>query len=271
MAIDLAPLWDFNQPELSEQRFRAALATASPDDALILQTQIARTYGLRRDFVRAQEILKSIEPQLAAAGAEVRVRYEIEFGRTLASAKHTAESQTPAAKEQARARYLRALELARADQLDALAIDAIHMLAFVDTAPTDQLKWGEEALAIALASSQPAARKWEASLRNNIGYALHQLKRYDEALAQFRQAVVLRERADDAEATRAAHWMVGWTLRALNRLDEALAIQLRLERECEAAGVPDPYVFDELEALYRAKGDDARAQRYAERRKQLTR
>ena len=26
MAIDLAPLWDFNQPELSEQRFRAALA-----------------------------------------------------------------------------------------------------------------------------------------------------------------------------------------------------------------------------------------------------
>ncbi len=271
MAIDLAPLWDFNQPELSEQRFRAALATASPDDALILQTQIARTYGLRRDFERAQEILKSIGPQLSAASAEVRLRYEMEFGRTLASAKHTAESQTPAVKKQARSRYLRALELARADHLDALAIDAIHMLAFVDTAPTDQLKWGEEALAISLASSQPAARKWEASLRNNIGYALHQLKRYDEALAQFRQAVVLRERADDAEATRAAHWMVGWTLRALNRLDEALEIQLRLERECEAAGVPDPYVFDELEELYRAKGDEARAQRYAERRKQLTR
>ena len=54
----------------------------------------------------------------------------------------------------------------------------------------------------------PPARKWEASLRNNVGYALHQLQRYDEALAQFQQAVVLRERADDAEATRAAHWMV---------------------------------------------------------------
>ena len=37
-----------------------------------------------------------------------------------------------------------------------LAIDAVHMLAFVDTAPMDQLKWGEEALAIALSSSQPA-------------------------------------------------------------------------------------------------------------------
>lgn len=271
MAIDLAPLWDFGQPELSEQRFRAALASAGPDDSLILQTQIARTYGLRGDIERAQQILKSIEPQLATAGAEVRVRYELEFGRTLASAKHQADSLTPAVKEQARSRYLRALELAKADHLDALAIDAVHMLAFVDTAPTDQLQWGEEALAISLASSQPAARKWEASLRNNIGYALHQLNRFDEALAQFRQAVVLRERADDAEATRASHWMVGWTLRALNRVDEALEIQLRLERECEAAGVPDPYVFDELEALYRAKGDDVQAQRYAEKRKELTR
>ena len=265
MAIDVAPLWDFNQPELSAQRFRAALATSTPDDSLILQTQIARTYGLRSDFGRAQQILKSIEPQIAAASAEVRVRYELEFGRTLASAKHSVDSQTQAVKDQARGRYLRALELARASQLDALAIDAIHMLAFVDTAPTDQLKWGEEALAISLASSQPAARKWEASLRNNIGYALHQMQRYDEALAQFRQAVVLRERADDAEATRVAHWMVGWTLRALNRLDEALEIQLRLERECEAAGVPDPYVFDELEALYRAQGNDVLAQQYAER------
>ena len=173
MAIDVAPLWDFNHPELSEQRFRAALATASPEDALILQTQIARTYGLRGDFARAQQALDTIEPQLAAAGAEVRVRYELEFGRTLASAKHAADSQTPAVKEQARSRYLRALELAQADQLDVLAIDALHMLAFVDTAPLDQLKWGEKALAIALSSSQPAARQWEASLRNNVGYALH--------------------------------------------------------------------------------------------------
>ena len=41
MAIDLAPLWDFSKPELSEQRFRAALPGASADDQLILQTQIA--------------------------------------------------------------------------------------------------------------------------------------------------------------------------------------------------------------------------------------
>jgi tetratricopeptide (TPR) repeat protein len=267
MAIDLAPLWDFSNPELSERRFREALATASGDDVLILQTQIARTYGLRGDFSRDQEILRDIEPHIQAAGAEARARHSIEFGRTLASAKHTPQSQTIEIKNQARSAYLRAFALAKSEHLDDVAIDALHMLAFVDTAPIDQLKWGQEALGIVEASAQPAAKKWEASLRNNIGYALHQLGRYDEALDQFRRAVVLRERTEDGEAKRAAHWMVAWTLRALNRVDEALEIQLRLEKESEAAGVVDPYVFEELEILLRAKGDTVGADRYAERRR----
>jgi len=269
MAIDLAPLWNFSDPALSEQRFQAALATANADDALILQTQIARTYGLRKDFARAQQILREIEPRLATASAEVRVQHALEVGRTLSSATHDEASQTESVKSQARAAYERAFTLAKAQRLDGLAIDALHMLAFVDTAPADQLKWGHEALAIALGSTQPAAQKWEASLRNNIGYALHQLGRYDEALAEFQQAVVLRERGTDAEATRAAHWMVAWTLRALKRGDEALVIQQRVERECDAAGAPDPYVFEELEILYRERGDAAQADAAAARKKAL--
>ena len=267
MAIDLNPLWNFDDPGQSEQRFRAALATATGDDAIILQTQIARSYGLRGDFAKAREILKGLEPQLLAAGAEARTRHSLELGRTYASAAHPPETQTSAAKEQAREAYQRAYEVAKRGELDGLAVDALHMLAFVDTEPAAQLKWGQQALAIAQASSQPAAKKWEASLRNNIGYALYQLGRYDEALDQFKQAVVLREKGEDAQATRIAHWMVGWTLRALNRTDEALEIQLRLEREREAAGAPSPYVFEELELLYRTKGDRERADYYAELKK----
>ena len=267
MAIDLNPLWNFDDPGQSEQRFRAALATATGDDAIILQTQIARSYGLRGDFAKAREILKGLEPQLLAAGAEARTRHSLELGRTYASAAHPPETQTSAAKEQAREAYQRAYEVAKRGELDGLAVDALHMLAFVDTEPADQLKWGQQALAIAQASSQPAAKKWEASLRNNIGYALYQLGRYDEALDQFKQAVVLREKGEDVQATRIAHWMVGWTLRALNRTDEALEIQLRLEREREAAGAPSAYVFEELELLYRGKGDRTRADHYAELKK----
>ncbi len=267
MANDFAQLWDFSKPAVSEQRFRAALQTAEGDDALILQTQIARTYGLRKDFAKARDLLKSIATSVSTAGAEARARYALELGRTYASATHPPETQTAEAKSRARAAYESALEIARAAHLDGLAIDALHMLAFVDTAPADQLKWGQESLAVVEASSQPATKKWEASVRNNIGYALHQLGRFDEALVQFKQAVVLRERGTNAESIRTAHWMVAWTLRALGRMDEALAIQLRLERECEAAKAPDPYVYEELEILYRAKGDESRAGRYAELRK----
>ncbi len=269
MAINLAPLWNFSDPALSERRFREAQATASADDALILQTQIARTYGLRKDFARAQQILREMEPRLPGASAEVQVRHALEYGRTLASTAHEQDSQTPEVKEQARLAYGRALELAKAARLDGLTVDALHMMAMVDTAPADQLKWGQEALAVVQASTQPDAKKWEASLRNNIGYALHQLGRFDDALEQFQQQIVLRERGTNAEATRVAYWMFAWTLRALKRNDEALAIQQRLEREGDAAGEPDPYVFEELEILYRERGDAAQAEAAAARKKAL--
>jgi len=57
--------------------------------------------------------------------------------------------------------------------------------------------------------------------------------------------------------------MVAWTLRALDRLDEALEIQLRLEREREELDDPDSSVFEELISLYEAKGDIERANHYA--------
>lgn len=267
MAIDLTPLWDFRQPELSEQRLRAALDTATGDDALILQTQIARTHGLRQDFARAREILQAIEPRMDTAGAEARTRFALELGRSHASATHPPQSQSAETKELARRSFQRGLTIAKSAGLDDLAIDAIHMLAFVDTAPADQLRWAREALAVVEASTQPAAKRWEASVRNNVGYALHQLGRYEEALAEFERALALRQQGSNAVAIRTAHWMVAWTLRSLGRGAQALAIQLRLEREGDAAGQADPYVFEELEILYRDRGDSERARHYAERRK----
>lgn len=265
-AMNVKALWNFDDPAQSEQRFRVALQRATGDDAFILQTQIARTYGLRGRFEDARAILQHLEPQLSRAGPEARTRYWLELGRTYSSATHPPESQTADVKARARDAYVRAADIAKREHLDDLAVDALHMLAFVDTAPADQLKWGEAALAVAQSSPQPAAKAWEASLRNNIGSALLQLGRNEEALAAFERALALRERGDDREATWAAHWMVARALRALGRIDDAIAIQLRLERERAAAHAPDPDVFDELELLYRAKGDGARADHYASQR-----
>lgn len=267
MAIDFSKLWDFNQPELSEQRFRSAIPTASADDALLLQTQIARTYGIRRNFSQAQQILADIEPQIRSASVEAQARYYLELGRTYASTTHPPESQTPEIKERARSAYRQALELAQDGKLDYVAIDALHMMTVVDTAPEDQMEWNRKAIALMQSSSQPEARKWEGSLRNNLGYAFHLLGRYEDALVEFKLALAAREAEGNPRAIRIAHWMIAWTLRALGRLNEAVAIQLQLESACDAAGEPDPYVFEELEHLYRALNNSERADFYATRRR----
>lgn len=266
-AIEVDALWDFSRPEVSEQRFRAALTGAQGDDRLILQTQIARTFGLRRDFAQAKAVLRELTPALAAAGAEARARHALEWGRAHCSAAHRIETVSVADRDEARRAFTAAHELARQAGRDALAVDALHMMVFVDTEPAQQVRWNLQALDAALASTQPAARAWEGSLRNNLGLAFHAQHRYDEALAQFRRLRELRAEAGRVGGERIARWLMAWTLRAMGerRADEALAMQLALEQELEAAGQPDRYVFDELQTLYRARGDSARADHYAAR------
>ena len=237
-AMDVSPYWNFNDPAASEAAFRAALsANPGSDDALTLQTQIARTYGLRARFDEAHALLDTIEPRLATAGAEPRVRYLLERGRTFRSSK---------APEKARPLFVEAADRAHGAGLDALEIDALHMIALVETGPEAQMALNRRALAIAAASGDPIARNWDASLANNIGMSLHEAGRYEEALASFRSALAARERIGKADLIRVARWMIAWTLRSLRRHEEALAILRRLEAENAAAGEPDGYTFEEI-------------------------
>ena len=271
MAIDVAPLWNYADPAASEQRFRQALAGASGDDALELQTQIARTYGMRKDFATARKVLGDIESRIPGAGAQAQVRWHLEFGRTHASPAHRPEQITPEAREKARAAYTRAFEKAKAARLDDLAVDALHMMVMVEDDPATKIAWNEKALAYMEGSTQEEARKWAGPLRNNLGYAYHEAGRHDEALAQFRLSLAAYERAGRADDARIAHWMIARTLRHQGKLQDSIAIQLRLEREYAAAGEPDPYVFEELEKLYRESGDATRADAYAARLKESRR
>jgi tetratricopeptide (TPR) repeat protein len=265
VAIDPDALWDFDDPAASEAHFREALSSATGDDALVLLTQVARTWGMRRDPVRAREILAPVAAGLASASAEVIARYWLELGRTWISAVTAPPERTPEALAAARDAYQHAIDTASHGELDALAIDALHMMAFVDLDADDQLAWNERGLDIALASEDPAARRWEASLRNNLGMALHEAGRDDEALEQFQAALAVLETDGDRSRIAVGRWMVAFALRHLGRAHEAIQVQLGLERELDEAGEPDPYVFEELEQLYRGIGDEERATHYAER------
>lgn len=244
-AMDIRSLWDFSDPARSEAVFRDLLKSASGDDALSLQTQIARSYGLRSRFDEAHALLDELEPQLAKAGTEPKVRYLLERGRSFRSAKK------PAA---ARPLFMQAVDMASAARLDELAVDAMHMAALVEPDAAQQMLWNQRALALAQASSEPNARAWDASLSNNIGMTQHDQGHFEAALASFNTALAARVRIGKAEDVRVARWMVAWTLRSLKRHDDALVTLRALERDFEQLGQPDGYVFEEIAENLLAQG-----------------
>lgn len=254
-AATIVELWNFSNPGESEQRFRDAMTNAQGDLRLELQTQVARTYSLRRRFQEAHRLLDEIEPRLPDAGLKPRLRYLLERGRTFNSSGD---------KGAARPLFVQAWELARPAGEEDLAIDAAHMVAIVDGGEK-ALQWNLMALPLAINARDTEARRWKASLFNNIGYELKMLGRNVEALDYFRKAVTAYEERGDKGSIRVARWMVASTLRLLGRYDEALAIQLRLEQEFAADGEVDGYVFEEIAELYDALGDAPKAKPYFRR------
>ena len=136
------------------------------------------------------------------------------------------------------------------------------MVALVEPTVEGQLEWNRKVVDYARAAADAKARSWEGPALNNMGVTLNEAGRHDEALAVFREALAAYERAGKPGPIRIAQWMIANTLRLLKRVDEALAMQLELERQFDAAGETDPYVFEELALLYDAKGDAAKAAHY---------
>ncbi len=230
--IDPLPLWDFDDPVVSAGRFLGAADAAGEPDRTSWLTQYARALGLQERYEEATKILDRLgsdDPQAATYLA-------LERGRLLRSAGRVEES---------RPLFERAAAAAESGGLQALHVDALHMVALA--APEeDRLRLNEEALAVARAADDQRARDWDASLLNNIGMTYADAGDFGAALVAFEQALAARERICDAARTRVARWMVGWALRNLGRRDEARAIQRALKGELEAVDDRDQYVDDEL-------------------------
>ncbi len=259
-AVDVDALWNFADPAASEARFRAALAATQGDDALVLRTQIARTLGLRQRYDEAHRELDAIEPALAGAGVEPRVRAWLERGRTWRSSGQ-ADRSWPL--------FNRAYVTADAAGLEALAADALHMLALAATALDERVDWNRRTIDYARRARDPKAQGWQAAALNNIGNDLRAAKRLDESLATFREALAAYERIGRADRVRFARWQVANVLRLKGQSEEALAMQIALERDAQAAGDPDPYVYDELALLHAARGEAERAAQARARAEEL--
>ncbi len=243
---DLDALWDFSNAAQSEASFRE-LAQREPKSRELAMTQVARAQGLQGDFAGAHgtldEVLASLETDPTRAQAEALTRYYLERGRVFNSSGQPVDAQPE---------FERALSTSKAFSLDGLTVDALHMLAIVDSKKA--LEWNRQALQVAETSPKASARRWRASLCNNMGWTLHDQGEFAEALTFFERALELRRENDQAGPERIARWAVARCQRSLGLLEQAFAAQEQLVKDGAAAGAPSGYVHEELGELHLALG-----------------
>jgi tetratricopeptide (TPR) repeat protein len=256
---DVDSLWNYADPAATETVFRDTLARAGGEAApvawrLELLTQLARTQSLQRKWDACHAILDQVEPHLSDDGhmPRVRVRLALERGRAFNDVGRF---------DEAKRQFAGAWELAKANRIDGLAVDAAHMLGIMDP-PEEAIAWNERALAYAESSDEPKAKRWYGTLNNNLGWAYHRVHRYADALRLFRDLV--DHFADHGLTAReqVARYSVAKTLRLMGDAVPALATQLDLIRAAEDAGQPDGYFMEEAAECLLALGRNDEARPY---------
>lgn len=257
---DFDAMWDYSNPKQTEIKFRELIAKAkeSGDVSYYAQllTQIARTQGIQSKFDDAHKTLDAVEAMLTDELVVARIRYLLERGRAFNSSNY---------KEKAKPFFLEAWELALAKSEDYYAVDAAHMMGIVEP-PEKQLEWSLKALELTEKTTNKRAKGWLGPLYNNIGWTYHDLKKYDRALELFEKGLKWREEINDEKGVRIQRWNVARTYRSLGRIEEALEIQIALEKEIEEKGTdPDGFVFEELGECLLLKGKKEEAKDYFKR------
>ncbi len=252
MADRLRPLWDFDDLDGSEQRFRLQLEQEEADAGRAeVLTQLARVEGLRGDFDASERLLRKADA-LAGSSPVALVRIELERGRKLRSS-GDAKASLPLF-ESAFARAVGTGE-------HYLAGDAAHMAALAAPDRKGMEAWTQRGLE--LGEREPDAAYWAGPLLNNLGWTYHDAGEYEPALDVFERALEVRELdADNQAAIALGRYGVGTTLRSLGRAEEAVAMLEPAVAWAEESGTPDAWFHEELAEDYAAVGrtDEARTQ-----------
>jgi tetratricopeptide (TPR) repeat protein len=253
MNDSLRPLWDFDDLDGSEQRFRDRLdSEPSAQRRAEILTQLARVAGLRGDFTSGDELLD----EAAALGGTtpiVTARVDLERGRLRRSGGE---------RDAARPLFESAYAVALGADFHDIAADAAHMVALVAPDRDAFVEWTNRG--IELAEGHEAASWWLSPLLNNLGWEQFEADELDAALATFERALAVREREPDKPGPiEIARYAVGKTLRRLGRSEEAIPLLEQAVAWAEGADVPDGWFHEELAEEYDAVGRAADACRQA--------
>jgi tetratricopeptide (TPR) repeat protein len=229
----LRPLWDFDDLDSSERRFREQLGRETTDAGRAeVLSQLARVQALRGDFDACARLLDGAEP-LGGRDPIAAVRLELERGRMFRSS-----GDMEAAYPLFTSAFARAVEAGDTY----LAGDAAHMCAIATEDRSVQEGWTQRGL-------DAGDAYWAGPLLNNLGWSYFEDGDYDRALQLFRGALEARERGPENAAGIAwAQYAIGQTLRMLGRAREAVPLL-----EDAAASLPsDVDIRAELAAVRQA-------------------
>jgi tetratricopeptide (TPR) repeat protein len=251
----LRALWDFDDLDVSEARFRAQLELESSGDGQAeVLTQLARVEGLRGRFDEGEALLQQAEAR-AQTSAAALARIQMERGRLRRSSG-----------DEEAARPLFEAAFARADAAgeEFLAVDAAHMAALVAPDRAGMLWWTQRGVEIAEESEDAGVNYWLGTLFNNLGWEYYEAGEYKEALEAFQRAFEARQRPPAQRSQlEVARYALGKALRALGRADEAVPLPEQAVSWAESHGKPDGWFHEELAEDYAALGRDAEAREHA--------
>jgi tetratricopeptide (TPR) repeat protein len=255
MADRLRPLWDFDDLDASEQRFRVQLERESSGEGRAeVLTQLARVEGLRGRFGEGEQLLQEAEA-IAGSSPAVGARIRLERGRL-----HRSSGDEVASRPLFEAAF--AVSQEAGEQF--LAADAAHMAALVAPDRPEMLAWTQRGIGVARESNDPSVRYWLGPLLNNLGWSFYEAGDYEPALDAFRRALEERERFPEQRAEiEIARYAVGKTLRALGRPGEAAAVLEQAVSWAQGDGRPDAWFHEELAEDYAALGREAEAREQA--------
>ena len=247
---DFDTLWNYSNPSETRVKFEELLPKAkeSGDHSYYLQllTQIARTYSLESNFVKAHEILDEVEKEKTQDLTLVEVRYLLERGRTFNSNNK---------KETAFPLFVSAFDLGKSNSFDYFAVDAAHMASIAAANLELKKQWAHTGIEYAEGSEDVKVQKWLGALYNNLGWDYHENKEYTKALELFEKALFYHNKYGNSQSQFIAKWTVARCKRSLGLFDEALTIQLELKTEMERSDNLDGYVYEELAEIYYAKNE----------------
>lgn len=179
----LDQLWNPADPKESEARILAAITSGGydADERAELATQLGRAVGLQGRFEEADGLLDAID---ASEEPTIGVRVLVERGRLLTADGHAAMA-APLLDQ--------AAELADHLGEDYLAVEALSLLAAADAGHA--ALWTRSALEYASTAHDPAAKRWMATLHQDLGQLLLAEGREPEAVVEFQLAEQWAERA----------------------------------------------------------------------------